>query len=164
MEGLRQRFDEKWKLDPQTGCWVWTAYCTGGDGGYGRIRVRIENEWKMRGAHRIAWELYIGQIPPRLLVCHHCDNPPCVNPAHLFLGTDADNMADRDRKERRTAPKGEQNGEAKLSESEALQVLRRKTTGQRLIDVAAEFGVSVPQVSRIWRGDSWSHLQEAVAG
>jgi hypothetical protein len=84
-ERLRSRLVE----DPTTGCHVWTS--TLATGGYGRVLV---------SAHRLAWELAHGPIPDGLLVLHRCDNPPCCNPEHLFLGTVADNMADKTAKGR----------------------------------------------------------------
>jgi hypothetical protein len=81
------------------GCLVFTA--SKNNAGYGRLRVGD----KTVGAHRVAWELANGPIPGGLYVCHHCDNPPCVNVAHLFLGTNADNMADMARKGRAVTPR-----------------------------------------------------------
>ena len=75
----------------EDGCWGWTGQRNGW-GGYGRIGHTL--------AHRASYQAFIGQIPAGMLVLHHCDNPPCVNPAHLWLGTSKDNAIDRDRKRR----------------------------------------------------------------
>lgn len=75
-------------------CWCWTASRL--PSGYGRVRF----EKKSTYAHRVAWILTHGPIPEGMVVCHHCDNPPCCNPKHLFVGTQADNVHDRDRKGR----------------------------------------------------------------
>jgi len=90
---------------PPDACWIWrgstTAY------GYGNIRVGGRGTQVAIYAHRLAYEYFVGPIPPGLLVCHACDNPPCTNPAHLWLGTPADNMHDRDRKGRHRWTRGD---------------------------------------------------------
>lgn len=81
------------KLDKSSGCWLWTGALSHG---YGSITIKRESKL----VHRVYWELINGDIPKGMCVCHHCDNPPCVSPEHLFLGTPTDNNRDRDEKGR----------------------------------------------------------------
>ena len=90
----KQRFEENYIPEPNSGCWLWLGY--GDKDGYGKFQVN-NKRWS---AHRYSWFLHNGGIPNGMCVLHRCDNPPCVNPKHLWLGTSSENTADRDRKGR----------------------------------------------------------------
>jgi len=104
MKTLLERFNAKY-IKIEGGCWEWSA--SKHRQGYGRIRLG-KKEGKTVQAHRVSYELFIGEIPSEKLVCHRCDNPSCVNPDHLFLGTHKDNMIDKYKKGRQgILPTGE---------------------------------------------------------
>lgn len=129
------------------GCWIWPGW-TDRDG-YGRAKLR----GKTAIAHRVAYTLTHGTIPVGLEVLHRCDNPPCCNPAHLFLGTQQTNCTDAKAKDRHA--RGERNGGAKLT---ADQVIAIRADGRRQIDIAANYGVRQTTVSEIKQRHRWSHL------
>jgi len=101
MKSVNERFLNKISIEPNSGCWLWTAAVD--PNGYGNFHVNVHEGLKK--AHRVSWDLFRGSIPEDTCVCHHCDNPPCVNPEHLFLGTTKDNMGDMSRKGRQNNQK-----------------------------------------------------------
>ena len=116
-----------------------------------------ENGYRNVKAHRYAHERYKGPIPAGMSVLHKCDIECCVNPAHLFLGTQADNMQDKKKKGR--ALRGERVGNSKLKESDVLQILEALDHGDSQYIIAARFNIAQCHVSDIKNGKRWSHLQ-----
>lgn len=132
------------------GCLLWRGSV--GKGGHGRFR---SSNGKLVGAHRVAWELTKGPIPPGLCVLHKCDVPACCNPEHLFLGTIADNNADRDAKGRQRAPRGAAHGRSKLRAAEVAAIRRALSRGRRQVDIAQAFGITQANVSAIKLSKTW---------
>lgn len=142
------------RVDKSSGCWLWTAGKQ--KAGYGAL-------WwsgKPTTAHRVAWELAHGPIPAGLFVCHHCDNRPCCNPAHLFVGTQADNMRDMNAKGRHgkvksgpNTPRGEAHPRAVLTD-DIVRRLRAAPRGQ-VVATARALGINkwtaIDAVSRKWK-------------
>lgn len=146
---------------PQS-CWEWKA--AKDKDGYG---VTSFNK-KWIGAHRLAWILAKGEIPDGLCVCHHCDNPSCVNPSHLFLGTVKDNTQDMIRKGRScvwTRPecvvRGSVHSSAKLTEDDVREMRRKYAMNEsNQTELSREYGVSSGRVSEIITLKSWTHVQQ----
>jgi HNH endonuclease len=152
-----QAFHTRYIVNPVTGCWMWTGSRDKngygewqtektplGNGKYRRVRKK---------AHRISWEIHRGPIPAGMEVCHDCDNPPCVNPDHLFCDAHAENMIDRDRKGRQA--RGERQGAAKITEEDAIDI---RNSNETLVILAARYGLSQQNVSDIRTGKLWSHV------
>jgi len=169
---FRKRF---WsKVEKGSECWEWRAYKS--PAGYGMIQARTIHPVPML-AHRVAWELRNGPIPDGLFVLHRCDNPACVRAAHLFLGTQADNNFDRDRKGRtasgdangaRTKPHrnpfvrncgsgltGERHPGSKLTQKDVDEIRRLFAAGMNRHQIAKRFGISDTHANRIVTGASW---------
>jgi hypothetical protein len=111
-----------------------------------------------RRAHRVAWILANGPIPPGLFVCHRCDNPPCCNPAHLFLGTPGDNARDRNRKGRHGQPVGESNPYSRLTNAAVREIRRQVAAGRSQRAIGHDFGISQVMVCHIVKGRHWAHV------
>ena len=137
-------------------CWEWQGYRD--KNGY----VAIKHNKIQDRAHRFAYEDAIGPIPEgrNWCVCHHCDNPPCCNPRHLFLGTRKDNTQDMIKKGRNNPPRGAGHAGSKLSESDVLEIVAMSMDGYPHRETAKRFGVAQPVISYICTGKSWTHLAD----
>lgn len=136
-------------------CWEWGGALN--PSGYGNFKVY---SYANAGAHRVSYALYYGQSPGEMLVCHKCDNPMCVNPTHLFLGTVADNTADMVTKgrARNGDQRGERNGCAKLSAESVSEIRKLISAGRKNTWIAARYGVTHQLISRIRRGHAWKEM------
>jgi len=145
---LRERFHEKWIPHPRRGCWIWIASTINGYGCIG------DGNGKVVRAHQISWRLHCGLIPPGLCVLHRCDNPLCVNPHHLFLGTKKDNSDDMIAKgrDRKVGQPGESNGMARLTAQAVAQI---RASDERMTTLAKRFGVTYGHIWQIRRGCRW---------
>lgn len=129
-------------------CWVWTGPTRGK--GYGAVRF----DGRMQSAHRVSWEMKHGPIGGGLHVLHRCDNPPCINPDHLFLGTNRDNAADCRAKGR--TPRGWKNGAARLTPAQVEDVRQAHARGFEIAAIARHYGVARITVRKILTGKSWA--------
>jgi hypothetical protein len=148
---LQERFEAKFQRGEPDACWNWLAgKCRDG---YGTFDVF----GKSVGAHRMAYELYVGEIPFGLQVLHSCDNPACVNPSHFFLGTHGDNMRDRSKKGRHSAGdrKGERHPMAVLTVDQVLAI-RADARPDKV--VAKDYPTSWHNVRNIRNRVSWRHV------
>jgi hypothetical protein len=146
---VQRAFDGNWKVT-ERGCWEWSL---GRSHDYGQLRVH--DVWLDMPvyAHRVSYLLHYGPIPDGLNVCHTCDNPPCCNPEHLFLGDQVANLGDMAAKNR--SAHGERNGMARLTAGDVEEIRLLVSTGHKRSDVAKKFGISGPHVSDIVRGKKW---------
>lgn len=153
---MLDEFMKRVEFEPNTGCWLWSN--APGAGGYGTVRY----DGRDQKAHRVSWALHRGYMPPRdIKVCHRCDTPPCVNPDHLWLGTQADNVADMMAKGRHRAVGcvGSENPMSALTEDDvwAIRGLIRQTNIPQA-KIGKMFGVSQMTISRISTYATWPHV------
>lgn len=151
-------------------CWLWTA-SSRNKRGYGQLAVHRGDRRRPELAHRLSWELAYGAPPENLFVLHKCDNPKCVRPEHLFLGTHQDNMLDMNRKGRgdrsgleagRSFPPpvrlGEAHGRAKLTVGDVVAIRTARAKGEKLSTIAARYGIHEATVSAIVLRKVWRHV------
>lgn len=144
-------------VDKSDGCWLWTGKSLNKKG-YGQIQIGGQGT-KHILAHRLSYEIHCGPIPDGMVVMHSCDNPGCVNPDHLSLGTQSQNILDAFARGRKNAIPphvfGEKCGASKLTEAQAIDVIK---SSEPMKILAARFGVSNSAIERIKNGKTWRHL------
>lgn len=134
---------------PESGCWIWMKSVN--HRGYGRVGFGVGENFS---AHRASYEQKYGPIPNGLMALHHCDVPSCINPDHIFLGTQQDNMTDKVAKKRQAV--GEFHGMSKLTEQQAM---RAKFGKEKPTELAKEFGCSAVIIRQIRQGKYWKYLE-----
>lgn len=143
IETIEERFWRRTNIKSDVDCWEWTN--SKDEKGYGLFSIGR----KTFRAHRIAYELKNGKIPKGMLVCHTCDNPSCVNPNHLFIGTNLDNCKDKILKERAMYVCGELQGHSKITDLQVEEIRKMRVDGIKLKDIAEKFGITETTVSDI---------------
>jgi HNH endonuclease/Helix-turn-helix domain len=152
-EFYAKRFERRfWKQIKKTDtCWIWKGpknscgYGTMARRGYGIVR-----------AHRVSWEFHFGIPPKNMCVCHKCDNPPCVRPEHLWLGTREENMMDAHKKGR--LRKGEESGTSKLKNFQIEEIRKLRKEGFTQSEIGEKMGVKGSTIAHILQGHTWKHI------
>lgn len=145
------RFYKKFNINKKNGCWIWNA--SSNSAGYGLMRINYEYIL----AHRLSWMIYKGEIPAGLCVLHNCDIPACVNPDHLFIGSQKENIKDMISKNRNSCGIGEKNGHSILSEKIVLEIRNKyipKKYSMRML--AKEYGVTPQNIFSIVKNKTWN--------
>lgn len=142
------------KLD--SGCWFFTG--SKDKDGYGQCHsTKYGKLLNVTRAHQMAYLIWVGKIVNNKVVCHTCDNPSCVNPKHLFLGSILENNIDKINKGRANSAKGQKNGSSKLTKQEVLEIKKLKGI-KTSTELSKIYNVGFGQICRIWRGVDWGHL------
>lgn len=133
-------------VDPTTLCWEWCGVRF--KSGYGRFKKDY--------SHRVSYRCFIGGIQKGFCVCHKCDNPPCINPEHLFMGTRKDNSQDCLLKGRFTSLKGEKSSSARLKKRDILNILKETKEGKTQSELSKKYKVHYSLISLILNGKRWN--------
>lgn len=150
-----ERFTQQYIPEPNSGCWLWQGAFS--RMGYGAFSV----DSVPKRANRVSYELFKGPIPPGLFVLHRCDTPACVNPDHLYAGTDKDNVRDmvaRNRMNFSNQIRGERHHQSKLNAATVRMLRESNHYRHRARDLAKEYGVSKTAINRALKGLSWTHV------
>ncbi len=148
----KEQFNESYDKPCNSGCWEWKKEKN--KFGHGRFWIGRSRF----AAHRVAYTLTYGVTPTNKDVCHKCDNPACVNPEHLFLGTTTDNMRDRCKKRRHNAPYGVNHHNSKLDTKKVVGIKNQLASGINYKTVAKNFSVDRATIWDIYKGDVWRHV------
>lgn len=151
-ESDKKRFWAKVDIKDDDDCWLWRTYCD--KGGYGRFVINNQS----REAHRIAWMIVYGDIPKDFCVCHKCDVPNCVNPKHLFVGTQRDNIQDCIAKDRRAKLFGSEVATAILTEQEVTKIKYRLLNKETCTAIARSYNVDRTTISKIKCNKNWQQI------
>lgn len=146
---LSEKIERNITRIPESGCWIWMS--TIEKSGYGRVCSGKKPFY----AHRVSYEQKHGPIPNGMMALHHCDVKCCVNPDHIFVGTQQDNMTDKVRKNRQA--KGINHGNAKLTEDQVREI---KSSSETSIKLSAKFNYSASMIRAIKNGYIWKHLEK----
>jgi len=150
-----KNFWKKVEIKDEDSCWIWKGkHC---HNGYGQLKINRKDKM----AHRVSWIIHFGEIPEGMIVCHHCDNPECVNPKHLFIGTYKDNIADCIRKGRNKTSilRGESNGSSKLKDSQIPIIRQKYSTGEySLRKLGKEYGIGFEAIRRVIKHMSFKNI------
>lgn len=149
---LPERFWAKVARRGQNECWLWTGHRN--PFGYGRIGT----DGTVALAHRASWELHNGPIPDGLCVLHRCDNPSCVNPKHLFLGTREENNLDRVAKGRSADTRGEGHPNARLTNASVSEARALHLDGWSATSLSRRYGVHLSTICLVLKRKTWSHV------
>lgn len=154
-----ERFWLKVDIKAPDDCWEWKEGLY--SDGYGFFNMPKTESSKRRGygAHVFAWMLTHNEMSNGYDICHHCDNPPCCNPGHLFKGTRLDNMRDCKSKGRYNSPRGEATAFAKLNDEKVREIRRRRNAGELFKTIAASMGIAMNTARTAYHGISWRHVK-----
>jgi hypothetical protein len=146
---VKEYFDARIEMIPECGCWIWKLSTN--EKGYGLVKIKR----KLYKTHRLSWLIYRGEIPQGLCVLHTCDTPSCVNPNHLFLGTQQDNMKDCLTKKRFNPNRGEKVSSSKLTSKQVMEIRNSNDIQENL---ARKYNVSQANISIIKLRQGWRHI------
>lgn len=154
LTAIKERFESKIMPEPMSGCWLWLSAVKNENHPYGQFSIGN----KKHLAHRLSYQLYKGPIPEGFSVCHNCDNPNCVNPDHLFLGTHGDNMKDMIKKGRGNKARGSSGGRAILSEDDVEKIRLEHSNGATKTSLGRKYGVDHSTIHLIIIKKTWARV------
>lgn len=150
---IKDRLIENSSIDQETGCWNWNGSLI--NKGYGQISIKGKN----CQPHRISWKVFVGEIPKGMQINHKCHNSKCINPEHLYTGTQQENIRDMDLSNRRSISFGSKCNQSRLNDG-LIKIIRDSLSkGSRACDLANEFGVGRTCIANIKHKRTWKHVK-----